>query len=87
MSEVPVLQSVTNQLALVEKLRRSGAYDEALALCQDLVAEAPDDPAPLMVAATISRDAGRPDLGLPLLERATALAPDRPDLLCDLGTL
>lgn len=78
---------MNDQLVLVEKLRRSGAYDEALALCGDIVSEAPDDPDPLILAAAISRDAGRPDLGLPLLEHATALAPDRADLFCDLAAL
>ena len=85
MIEVAVLQSVRDQLVLVEKLRRSGAYDEALALCQDLVNEAPDDPDPLRAAAAISRDAGHPEMGLPLLERAAQLSPERADLHCDLA--
>jgi tetratricopeptide (TPR) repeat protein len=72
-------------LVLVEKLRRGGAHEEALALCQDLVAEAPGDPEPLRVAAAISRDAGRISLGLPLLERAVQLAPERAELHCDLA--
>jgi tetratricopeptide (TPR) repeat protein len=74
-------------LVLVEKLRRFGAHDAALALCQDLVHEAPEDPDPLHAAATISREAGQAQMALPLLERAVELAPDRADLLCDLAAL
>jgi tetratricopeptide (TPR) repeat protein len=74
-------------LVLVEKLRRYGAHDAALALCQDLVHEAPDDPDPLHAAATISREVGQAQLAMPLLERAVALAPDRADLLHDLASL
>jgi len=84
---VPVLQSVRDQLVLVDKLRRGGAYEEALALCQDLVAEAPDDPEPLRIAAAISKDAGHAALALPLLERAVELAPGRADLHCDLAAV
>jgi tetratricopeptide (TPR) repeat protein len=82
---VAALQSVRDQLVLVEKLRRSGAYDEALALCQDLVGEAPDDPEPLRAAAAISREAGHTQMALPLLERAARLAPERADVHCDLA--
>jgi Tetratricopeptide repeat len=78
---------VRDQLVLVDKLRRGGAYEEALALCQDLVAEAPDDPEPLRVAAAISKDAGHSTLALPLLERAVKLAPEQADLHCDLAAL
>lgn len=85
--EGTVLQSVRDQLVLVEKLRRGGAYEEALALCQDLVAEAPDDPEPLRVAAAISKDAGQSALALPLMERAVELDPGRADLHCDLAAL
>lgn len=49
--------------------------------------EAPDDPGPLWAAALIARDSGRPQLALPLLERAAALAPGRADLLCDLAAV
>ncbi len=82
-----VLQSVRDQLVLVDKLRRGGAHEEALALCQDLVAEAPDDPEPLRVAAAISKDAGHAALALPLLERAVTLVPERADLHCELAAM
>ena len=72
---------------LVEKLRRAGARDQALALCQDLVREAPDDPDPLRAAALISREAGQGQMAAPLLERAIDLAPGRADLLCDYAAL
>ena len=82
-----MLKSVGDQMILVEKLRRLGAREQALALCEDLVRETPDDPAPLRAAARIARDAGKPQLALPLLERAVALAPGCADLLCDLAVV
>jgi tetratricopeptide (TPR) repeat protein len=82
-----MLKPVGDQLILVEKLRQRGARAQALTLCEDLVREAPDDPAPLRAAARIARDAGKPQLALPLLERAVALAPGRADLLCDLAAV
>lgn len=71
----------------MEKLRRTGAFEQALALCQDMVREAPEDPDPLQAAAAISRQAGQAQRALPLLERALELSPDRADLLCDLAAL
>ncbi|MPY74304.1 MAG: tetratricopeptide repeat protein [Alphaproteobacteria bacterium] len=81
------MRSVRDQLLMVEELRQAGAREQALALCRDLVREAPRNPDPLRAAAQIALEAGRPQLALPMLERAAALAPHRADLHCDLAAL
>jgi tetratricopeptide (TPR) repeat protein len=85
--EEAVLKSAGDPMILVEKLRRLGAREQALAMCEDLIRETPEDPEPLWAAALIAREAGKPQLALPLLERAVALAPGRADLLCDLAAV
>ena len=58
---------------LVEKLRRAGAATEALAICRDLIAEAPDAAAPLLAAAEICDAEGYPDDAIRSFEAAVAL--------------
>lgn len=68
-----VLGSVDDQLILVEKLRRAGAATEALAICRDIIAEAPDASAPLLAAAEICDAEGYPDDAIRNFEAAVAL--------------
>lgn len=60
-------------MILVEKLRRAGAATEALAMCRDLIAEAPDAAAPLLAAAEICDAEGFPDDAISSYEAAVAL--------------
>jgi len=60
-------------MILVEKLRRAGAATEALAICRDLIAEAPDAAAPLLAAAEICDTEGYPDDAIRSFEAAVAL--------------
>ncbi len=60
-------------MVLVEKLRRAGAATEALAVCRDLIAEAPDAAAPLLAAAEICDAEGYPDDAIRSFEAAVAL--------------
>ncbi len=60
-------------MLLVEKLRRAGAATEALAICRDLIAEAPDAAAPLLAAAEICDAEGYPDDAIRSFEAAVAM--------------
>lgn len=60
-------------MVLVEKLRRAGASTEALAICRDLIAEAPDAVAPLLAAAEICDAEGYPADAIRSFEAAVLL--------------
>ena len=60
-------------------------FKEACQLAYECSARRPDDPAPLLVAATAEIGMGRPALAEGTAGRAVGLAPESPGRTCDLG--
>jgi len=73
--------------ALAEAIRRrqSGDWNRAAAICADILARRPDDPAALQMLGMMAFEAGRPDAALELLRHAVAAAPGVARLWTDLG--
>ena len=72
-----------NRLAEIEGLRRRGRLGEAMAACQDLLQQAPDDSRLLMLAAAINRDGRHYMRASGFLDRIVAARPSRPTTYCE----
>jgi predicted O-linked N-acetylglucosamine transferase (SPINDLY family) len=74
-----------SKLERARALRRAGKRDEALGLCEELLAQNPRDPDALFLAGSIELEASRFERALVRLKLAVELRPDKPAYLTNLG--
>ena len=73
------------RLGLARCHAEAGRFDEAQALLDGLLADAPDDPAALRQRGRLELERERPAAAEPYLRKADARTPNDPDLLFDLS--
>jgi tetratricopeptide (TPR) repeat protein len=72
-----------DRLTEIDGLRRRGRLGEAMAACQDLLQQTPDEPRALLLAAAISRDGRHHIRAASFLDRVIAAQPSQATIYCE----